>query len=358
MELSEGIQRFIISTPARFTGSYTSENIDISHCWFGKNDSARELLNLTENPYSRSYYTVSFRVQPPEKKSIILPTYLPTAEYITILLAILFGKRFDNHGFIEHTGDFQLPYFSNIQPLYTFNIGVHNFKPRPDLGIPLILDKAELISDLLTNDENEIKDKIIDTIYTAGKFYLLALQNCESDQEISYLHLVNAGEVLSNFKDYNKDELLDETIKDVINEIDESIEDSDKIIRIIKSRLYQVRSKFELTLSNLLSDYFFTNTESKQDNWKLKKKDIGKRLKAAYDLRSEYLHGGLQFGNYTGIVNNNYREIHSGHVVYPDSKIKKVINRAPTFLGLERIIRFSLIRFIHKNCCSIDPKLD
>ncbi|QKV57486.1 MAG: hypothetical protein HT580_09795 [Dechloromonas sp.] len=59
-------------------------------------------------------------------------------------------------------------------------------------------------------------------LQTAGRFYLRALQNFEERPDVAYLNLITAGEVLSNYFNYDKDELLDEQAKDIIRQIAEA----------------------------------------------------------------------------------------------------------------------------------------
>ncbi|MFN6527792.1 hypothetical protein [Nostoc sp. ChiSLP03a] len=41
-----------------------------------------------------------------------------------------------------------------------------------------------------------------------------------------------------------------------------------------------------------------------------------------------------------------------------DKDLKKVLKRIPTYIGLERIIRFALLRFLHTNGVYIHKDLD
>jgi len=51
-------------------------------------------------------------------------------------------------------------------------------------------------------------------------------------------------------------------------------------------------------------------------------------------------------------------EIQIGAPVVGDVEFEKILVKAPTFFGMERIIRYSLLRFIHTHGIHIDARLD
>jgi hypothetical protein len=230
----------------------------------------------------------------------------------------------------------------------------NNHKPRVDLGIQLGLGETARIEILF---ENNIDNKAAKFFRTAGKFYLQALQTFENNPETAYLNLITCGEILSNYYEYDKDDLLDEEAINFLNVIETDLENGHKISNQIKSRLLQIKKKFLKTILSLLTDLFFENTESLQPFTALKKEGIKDRIAAAYDLRSRYIHTGIDFGEWVSSVSTN-AEIQTGTPVVSDKEFKVILAKAPTFLGLERIMRFCLLRFLQLQGIPVDPRLD
>lgn len=350
------IHKLLISSTSRFVGEFESDELLITHAWpFLRKDMS---IGNNENPYCRNYFVVAFKteeVKDEPKHVRIFPDYSYFGDMLCIFLSILFGKRFDNHGLLETNGLFNLPNFNNISPISLTGVGPNNHSPRKDLCIELDLDNVRLIQGLLDGSVNK---EIIDTIYTAGKFYLRSLQIFELEPEIAYIDLVTCGEILSNQIKFSEEELYDEQIKEMLTKIESNLDDGEFIAKNIKGRLFQVKRKYRLTLLKLLNDYFFTNTESKEGFLALKKEDIDKRVKASYDLRSLYVHTGVRFGHWLYPHSYFLNEIQLGVPVVESKDFEKLLFKAPTYIGLERIMRFSLLRFIHLNAQRIDDRLD
>jgi hypothetical protein len=181
-------------------------------------------------------------------------------------------------------------------------------------------------------------------LFTAGRFYNRALVEMEDQPELAYLDLVNSGEVISNEQNIPDDALYDDALKEVLLAIEKGLQDGDRIARMIRSRLYQVRRRFSLALIGLLDDYFFNHHEAKEAFLALKADAIEESLKAAYDLRSLYVHTGTQFGAWVKPLPHYANEIQMGEPVMSDTSLKKLLVKAPSLLGLERIIRYSLLK--------------
>ena len=299
------------------------------------------------------YFILAVKTSPPDK-SRDLTDYSPFGDALCIYLSILYGKRFDNHGPVESIGNFWLPNYpplSIYDPILPFN----NPKPRPDLEIPLNLEEVKRIAPLLLQGEVDLRFKHF--LWSAGRFYVHALQHAESQPEIAFLDLITCGEILSNFFEYDQDELLDEQIKGDLVQIAEQIDGGDEIVRRIRGKLFSVKRRFTKTILNLLMPYFFQQSES-GDSWgSLKESDISNRIKAAYDLRSRYVHTGQTFGGWVE-PRGSIWEVHIGTPVIEDKELIKILARSPTLIGMERIMRFCLLRFIHLRGTPLDDKLD
>lgn len=178
----------------------------------------------------------------------------------------------------------------------------------------------------------------------------------------AYLDLITCGEILSNFYDYQEEELYDFDLRQLMERlVDYHVPEKD--LSFIKNRLYQVKRKFFLTLSKLINEPFFDKTESRREDAKFTKENFEKSIKAAYDLRSRYVHTGFQLKDWIEIYAES--EYNLSEVQIPglipnvdDKDLKKTIIRVPTYVGLERVMRFALLRFLHTNGVYIHSDLD
>jgi len=106
-----------------------------------------------------------------------------------------------------------------------------------------------------------------------------------------------------------------------------------------------------------VNESFFEGSESQQELFKLKPNDFDVRMAAAYDLRSHFLHAGKTFGVWVTSLANSNAEVGLGAPAYGDAEWKKLIARAPTLVGMERVIRFCLLRFLHQKVSFLHEKL-
>ena len=305
------------------------------------------------------HFIFAMKTPPLDRSRVAIPDYTASGDIIITCLSILYGKRFDSHGLVESIGNFWLPdysHFSNYNPNLPFN----SQTSRPDLEISLNLDEIKRIAPLL--HEEHVDPRFERFFYSAGRFYVNALQHAEIQPEIAFLNLITCGEILSNFYNYNQDDLLDDEMKRDLFRIGGEIQDGSAIVRRISSRLFSVKRRFIKTVLFLLNSYFFQQSEAKENFGRLNKDDISMRIRAAYDLRSMYVHRGVNFGfwiNLQFLVGRQFNnEVPFGEPVIDDPEFKKILVRSPTFIGMERIMRFCLLRFMHLNGVFIDLKLE
>jgi len=81
---------------------------------------------------------------------------------------------------------------------------------------------------------------------------------------------------------------------------------------------------------------------------RLKSDDFEQRIGAAYDLRSMYTHTGVPFGNWIR-PDNRAEDVQLGNPVVGDKEYARVLARAPRFCGLERVIRYSILKLMSIN---------
>ena len=350
------VQKLLISSTSRFVGEYESESLFITHAW--QHGMLNGSTGMSENPYCRNYYVAVFKTSPIEKKAgVVIPDYAYVGELLCIYLSILFGKRFDNHGVMEGSGHFSLPNLGTNRPIALSRIGSNNHLPRKDLGIELNLDKVKLIEKILHTEE--VAEDVKNIIISAGRFYLRSLRIFEEEPELAFLDLITCGEILSNYHQYSDEELFDEKLITIFKQIESKIDRGESVSSNLKQRLFQVKRKYTLTICNLLNDYFFTNSESTESFTSLSHDNIEQRVKASYDLRSLYVHTGVSFGSWLFPNFSMEEEIHIGTPVGLTPELTKLIVRTPTFVGMERIMRFCLLRFIHLySGITIDSRLD
>lgn len=284
---------------------------------------------------------IVFEVPPWEEDSVIIPSYRSFGEVVCTYLSILYGKRFDSHGFFESRGSFHLPNLDSVSPTLHPTAPPHNHSPRKNLEIELNLAKFDLIRTLVNTEFS--KEKFLRFLQTAGGYYYRALQVSDTQPEVAFLNLVTCGEILSNYYDYERSSLLNPEMQKILRRIESEIADGDKLVRQISNRLLYVKARYTRTILRLLNEHFFSVTESPHPHAALREEDIEKRIKAAYDLRSKYVHSGTAFGKWTSLGDG---EIQGGKPVVEDKDYQKILVRSPTFMGLERIMRYCLLRFI------------
>jgi hypothetical protein len=347
----ERIQKILISTTSRFVGEYENSNdILLSHAWLNIGNS--NIANrYDENPASRSSYVFVFRVEEPDEvKRVVLPNYAPTGDYICSYLSAFYGKRFDNHGPTENAGIYSTPDLSIYNTICTHRLPFNSHSIRSCAAVPLNLTHLSLIENLFTG--KSVEDSPISQLETACKFYRQALQNAENDPETAYLHLITSGEILSGAFDYQKEELIDESTNLCLKEIEESLENGIKLSNQIRSRIFSVKNKFVLSICSLIDDQFFAHSESKNNFGIFTEQNFEKSIKSAYDLRSRYVHTGVHFGGWVK-PDQQIDDIQHGQPVVDDKQLAKILAHAPKFCGLERTIRYCLIKLMGK-CCGVD----
>jgi hypothetical protein len=358
---SSTIHRMLLSSPSRFTGEYVSRDIVINFAFpdlFCR--SRRPETGLGANPYSRNYYVLSLEFEeppPPDGGAGPIPNYSYFGERFCAVLSILFGKRFDYVGLLISHGLFSVPDLSNHKPTIYFTAGPYNHSPRKDLEVPLLLHEARRIAPLFT--DRNINRHFLDILFAAGRFYARSLQMFDVEPEFAYLDLVTCGEILANYYKFAAEELYDPEINDLFEQIRTEMHNGNKVVKRFKGSMRQIKRAFTFTLTRLLTDYFYSNAETAHPCGHLCKEDIVSRVNAAYEVRSLYVHTGVNFGQSTRPHGAILNEVQLGTPVgLGNARFEKAVALAPTFLGLERMMRYCLLRFIHLHGLIIDARLD
>ena len=346
---AETIERILISSTSRFIAEYESDGVVITHAW------PTSFLRMEEGPLSRSAFMLSFIVREvPRLPGVKIPDHEAAGEMICSLLSLLYGKRFDTHGRVQSHGSFFLPHLAQFNSLCIPKLPQNDHSPRSDIAVPLDLRHIARLSPMLTG---QVADPAKATaLKSAAKFYRQALQNGETDPEVAYLHLITAGEILANTHCHGSADYLDDTVRAILDQVRLHVPDGEKSAKILANQMRQIKRRFCLTLEDLIDEQFFSATKNAPD-WqklrKLKRKDFSKRVTAAYDIRSHYVHTGNSFGDWIA-PRESLEEVLIGLPRLEDAKIAKLLQSAPTYIGLERVIRYCLIRFAERHKLIVD----
>jgi len=342
----ETVHKILISTTSRMVGEFVGDHILISHAWQNFTNSS-SAIRMEENPVSRSGFIIAFQTEPHKKEvGIAIPDYSPVGEIVCSYLSVLFGKRFDCHGLVEGSGFYNTPDLSAYSSICNPKLPFNTHKQRSCFKIPLNLSNFFPLSRILTG--SDIDPAFQAKLNAACKFYMQALQTVEHEPEVAYLHLITSGEILAAFFEYKKEEILDQQILSVLNTIESELENGEKISRQLSSRLLGIKSGFVKSLCSLVDQQFFESRESDVEFGFFKADLIERSIGAAYDLRSKYVHTGVPFGNWIQ-PRGHHTDLQLGSPVVSDKDFSKILEKAPTFLGLERFIRYCLLNFIASN---------
>jgi hypothetical protein len=279
---------------------------------------------------------------------VFIPDYSLLADELCNYLSLLFGKRVDCHGLIEGSGFFGLPDLTLMSTVCEPTLPQNSRKPRADFSTELDFVQCARIQSLF--EFRHVDSHFFSFFRTATKFYAQAHRVWERDAETAYLNLVTAGEVLSNFYKFDKTDLLDEDLKELIKTVQQCVPNGDEIAGKLIKKWLGIKKRFVKAIVDLVTPEFFECTESTTDHEKFRSNDFESSIKAAYDLRSKHLHTGKAFGFWVSRrTNGSNEEVQAGRPDESDKEFAKVLERAPTLVGLERIIRFCLLKFAERN---------
>ena len=327
-------------------GEFVSEDILISHAWQNFTNSS-SAVRMEENPVSRSGFIIAFQTEPYQKTSgAVVPDYSPVGEVVCSYLSVLFGKRFDCHGLVEGSGFYNTPDLSTYNNICNPKLPFNTHKPRSCFKIPLNLSNFLPFSKIFTSSEIDLAFQI--KLNAACKFYMQALQNAEYEPEIAYLHLITSGEILAGFFEYDKKEILDPQILSVLSAIETGLENGEKMSNQISSRLLGIKKKFVKSLCSLIDKRFYESSNSDNTYECFVSDSLEKNIGAAYDLRSKYVHTGVPFGGWVQ-PKRHHTDLQFGRPVVNDKEFSKILEKAPTLLGLERFVRYCLLSFMASN---------
>ena len=337
------VQKLLISTTSRFVGQLDIEDIFIGHANRGLGD-GQAWARMGEGPMSRSAYVLSFRTPPRNEASpgVVIPSYEHVGETVCAYLAVLFGKRFDFHGSLESSGFFGLPELSQYASLCRPWLPQNSHTERSDYAVPLNLEEARRVLPLLIGTA---EPRLASTFQAASKFYLQALQTVEHDAEVAYLALITAGEILAHAVDIDVESLRSREISEALRRVWTELEGGERIARMLGAQMRQIKRRFAAVITSLVDERFFAGPVAQRTFDALRSTEFEKRIAGAYDLRSRYVHGGASFGGWIAPRGKDNAEVQVGKPIVEDREFGRILALAPTYAGLERTIRYALLRF-------------
>lgn len=335
------VQKFLISTPAAMTDHFQSPGLIVREAHTGLRQRATHQQRV--GPGGRTALVLSFRTPAEDHDGLIIPDYDHTGDMVCGYLAVLYGKRFDNHGAIESSGFFRVPDLVALDQHADRRLPTSSNQPRADFPMTLSLKEVDRLLPLLFGGPGRSREASV--FRSASKFYLRALQAEEADIEVAYLHLITSGEILSNALAIDPDKLLDASTKKALDQIEKGLEDGVKVARMIRGKLRAIRRRFVVAFESLTDGAFFTRGEARHSYERLQAATFAKTLAAAYDLRSHYVHTGRAFADWVRAYGDPPPEVHHGQPIVDDKAFGRILANSPTFPGLERVVRYGLLAF-------------
>ncbi len=346
MRLEKTVARYLISTPSRVVGVFSTDALAIDHAWPRDPDSS-----------SRRFYVVSLRhKEHTPAAGVALPSYRINAELIAALASVWFGKRFDVHGPLQEHGSFSIPTLGAHQPFVTPRAGPYSDTPRTDLNIKLSWGTFGPPFEFFRQYHQG--DSKVNAFWRATRFYARSLRSFDSDPEVAFFHLVAAIEMLAAKLDFSDDQKFDAEALGILKRIREELHGGERIEKKVRGRLYQLRRRVSHCAVELTNDNFFDGSEAEHLFGRLCKEDLFDRVKAAYDLRSKYVHAAADIGGWLNIFANLNEEVQLGRPVMKDRELAKLIQDSLTLGGLERLVRFMTLRFGHLKISRVHDALE
>lgn len=336
-----------MSTTSHMIGEYDTDDVLLTHAWPDFENTFSH-LRFHEGHTSRNAYVLAFKTAPIEIRSgTVMPQHGPTGRAICSILSVLFGKRFDSHGPLESNGSFGVPTLDHFDSFCIPSLPQNSRNPRSNYPVALDMRHVACFGPLFL--ANQLDGKIKRQYYTACSFYARALQSIENDSDAAYLYLITCGEVIANIVNKDAVALLDDDTKNALAKIESDLEGGKRIANMFKSKLKQVKKRFVRTIVEMLDDDFFANPEADERGFGLNAADIESNIGAAYDVRSKYVHTGEAFGGWIAPRGNGANwEVQMGLPVVDDKDYAKVLAKTPTYIGLERVIRYCLLKVAHQ----------
>ena len=150
--------------------------------------------------------------------------------------------------------------------------------------------------------------------------------------------LCSTLEALLPLKIYSEEELYDKSLAATLKRIADECSNGPRIVRGLKSRLFQIKRKVVSLVDHYLPASYFDQREATIDWAVLKDRtDLLSRIKHLYDLRSRILHTGDLTGLWYLQHHHQHSEIGLGQPVMDDRKLQKTLSGSLNLTGMERV---------------------
>ncbi len=264
------------------------------------------------------------------------------------VLSVLFGKRFDCHGDVESYGRFLVPDLEAYSRPCLPDLPFNSHRPRTSFPIKLELGAAACVEKWLVP---RIDDAVVRRVQTACGFYARALRAAEQDAEAAYLHLVIAGEVIAGLDQHLAKERCNQN--GARDSVDVEAKGGEGCANRPDGRMSK-RKRFAGSLLRQLDEEFFREIEpgaAREYRFRLegmaslnkREFDMHRCLEAAYDVRSHHVHSGAPFGFWV-TPRRWVKDLVIFRPSLPDRDLARLLELCPTFCGLERVIRYALLK--------------
>ncbi|HEY4309168.1 MAG TPA: hypothetical protein VGN12_06920 [Pirellulales bacterium] len=329
LKLEEHVYRYLFASPAEFRGECFGHGFYLTVAFpsWGKR-------NASNRNGDGSRFVFSIRTEPPAKDGIVVETYVWAGEEVSALLGAFYGKLIFNLGQIQ-AGRIQTVPTTPSKRLDDTARAPFNSEPRKPNGPLINLFEAQLLIERYISGQGEER---LARILQAAKFYRIALESIQTRPEIALAMFCATLETLLPLRVYSEDELYDKSLAAILKRIAEGYPGGERIVRGLKSRLYQIKRKVVALVNQYLPDSYFDQRETSL-SWAVVKSraELLSRIKNTYDLRSRILHTGDRNGLWYLENDRQGAEIGAGSPVLENKKLEKVLAGAMTLTGVERV---------------------
>lgn len=329
LKLDDSVFRFLFSSPAPFVGECSGQGfyLTIAFPSWGR----RSPSNRSRDD---SNFVLSIRTEPQNKKTIQIETYQWIGEEVSALLGAFYGKLIQNYGHIQCGNVHTVPTALGA-PVGKRDRTPYNSVPRRPDGPTLDLSEARRVVETYMVSQGGER---VGWILRAAEFYRVALESFHSRPEVALAMFCSALEALLPLREYTENELCDTSLASMLQRISEHCPNGDRIVKALKSRLYQIKRKVAAFVGQYVPEGYFQQRET-TIGWAVAKDraDLISRIRCVYDLRSKVLHTGDRKGlNYIE-HDHEQSEIGIGFPVLDDKQLEKTLAGALTLTGVERV---------------------
>ena len=335
---------FLISTPSQFIHSFASDELSVIQLPSNVGDYA----HLSHSgPFERHFYALTINTCATDREYVRKLELDPMT--VVGLFSLWFGKHVRNHGPIVLDGGWMLPDMLSMHPNPYFAHAIYSGVHTKPLTRPCDWRSLESLLPII----QELKAAGTDEspIMAAAKCYSEALRLLPLDREIAFFRLIQAIECVSGKSQYTDEERFshDEQLWTYLKWLEQLDDETGKrCAAFVKNRLYQVARGVWLWLDKRIDGDFFT-----AESYALADDNLKACVSGAYTLRSKYVHGGAAFADFIDPTDGRCGSLEtipdSFLEACQDKDLRKTLARCPSFLGLERLVRYGLTKELSAN---------